>query len=139
MLVNTYLMQLYLQPLNFLGFVYREIRQGLVDMDQLFRLLAVEQEVADRPVAMAAAPAHLSEGAARRRCTGLKMFISATARTAGDPEGRRPGGARRWEAGYRRADRRRQVHHHTAAVPASTSVTAGRILIQDGVDIKKLT
>ncbi len=47
-LANTYLMQLQ-QPLNFLGFVYREIKQGLVDMEQMFRLLATEQEVKDRP------------------------------------------------------------------------------------------
>jgi ATP-binding cassette subfamily B protein len=51
-LVNTYLMQLY-QPLNMLGFVYREIKQGLVDMEQMFRLLAVHQEVADKPGAPA--------------------------------------------------------------------------------------
>jgi ATP-binding cassette, subfamily B, heavy metal transporter len=55
-LVNTYLMQLY-QPLNFLGFVYSSIKQGMVDMEQMFRLLLVAQEVADRPGAIAL-PAH---------------------------------------------------------------------------------
>jgi ATP-binding cassette subfamily B protein len=61
-LVNTYLMQLY-QPLNMLGFVYREIKQGLTDMEQLFHLLALNQEVADKPGAAAlAAPASGRQG-----------------------------------------------------------------------------
>lgn len=47
-LVNTYLMQLYV-PLNMLGFVYREIKQGLVDMEQMFRLIRVPAEVTDHP------------------------------------------------------------------------------------------
>jgi ABC-type transport system involved in Fe-S cluster assembly fused permease/ATPase subunit len=54
-LANTYLMQLY-QPLNFLGFVYREIKQGLVDMEQMFRLLGTHEEVRDRPGAIVLGP-----------------------------------------------------------------------------------
>ena len=50
-LVNTYLIQLY-QPLNFIGFVYREIKQGLVDMEYMFRLLHTDAEIKDRPGAV---------------------------------------------------------------------------------------
>ena len=47
-LINTYLMQLY-QPLNFLGMVYMTIKQGLVDMEQMFTLMQVEAEITDKP------------------------------------------------------------------------------------------
>ena len=47
-LVNAFLIQLY-APLNFLGVIYREIRQSVTDMARMFGLMNEHQEVADRP------------------------------------------------------------------------------------------
>jgi ATP-binding cassette subfamily B protein len=58
---NAILIQLY-QPLNLLGTVYREITQGLVDMEAMFRLLNQPQEVQDKP---GAKPLIVSGGAIR--------------------------------------------------------------------------
>ncbi|MEM1052301.1 MAG: ABC transporter ATP-binding protein/permease [Pseudomonadota bacterium] len=52
--VNTYLMQLF-RPLDLLGWVYRTIREGLVDMAAMFRLIDTEVEVEDKPGAPALA------------------------------------------------------------------------------------
>ena len=46
--VNTYLLQLF-RPLDLLGWVYRTIRQGLVDMAEMFKLMDTEVEVEDEP------------------------------------------------------------------------------------------
>ncbi len=47
-LVNSFMIQLYI-PLNFLGVIYREIKQSLADMERLFGLLEQNREVADAP------------------------------------------------------------------------------------------
>ena len=55
-LVNTLMIQLYI-PLNFLGVMYREIKQSLADMDRMFALLNTEKEIADKPHAK---PLHIA-------------------------------------------------------------------------------
>lgn len=49
-LVNAFMIQLYI-PLNFLGVLYREIKQSLADMEKLFSLLDQNKEIADKPAA----------------------------------------------------------------------------------------
>ncbi|KXF78071.1 metal ABC transporter permease [Paramesorhizobium deserti] len=59
--INALLMQLSV-PLNFIGFIYREVRQGLTDIEQMFDLLDVEQEVKDKPDAK---PLAVTDGSIR--------------------------------------------------------------------------
>ncbi len=47
-MINALLMQLSI-PLNFIGFLYREIRQGFADLEDMFDLLTVEKEITDKP------------------------------------------------------------------------------------------
>jgi ATP-binding cassette subfamily B protein len=60
-LVNALLMQLAV-PLNFIGFIYREIRQGLADLEAMFDLLDVPAEIVDKP---GAAPLEVIGGTVR--------------------------------------------------------------------------
>lgn len=47
-MINALLMQLFV-PLNFIGFIYREIRQGFADLEEMFKLLGVKKEISDKP------------------------------------------------------------------------------------------
>ncbi|MFL4984647.1 MAG: ABCB family ABC transporter ATP-binding protein/permease [Xanthobacteraceae bacterium] len=60
-MINVMMIQLY-QPLNFMGMVYREIKQAVTDIETMFSLLAREPEIEDRP---GANPLEVTQGAIR--------------------------------------------------------------------------
>jgi ABC-type transport system involved in Fe-S cluster assembly fused permease/ATPase subunit len=60
-MINAMMIQLY-QPLNFMGMVYREIKQALIDIESMFKILGREPEINDRP---GAAPLVVAKGTIR--------------------------------------------------------------------------
>jgi ATP-binding cassette subfamily B protein len=83
--INAMLMQLSV-PLNFIGFIYREIRQGLTDIENMFELLDVPAEVQDKPDAGPLAvkrgtvrfdDVHFSYDANRRILKGISFEVPA--------------------------------------------------------------
>ncbi len=60
-LVNAMLVQLYI-PLNFMGMLYREIKQALIDIDDMFQILDRNPEIQDKP---GATPLHITQGVVR--------------------------------------------------------------------------
>ena len=87
-MVNAFMLQIYI-PLNFLGVIYREIKQNLTDLDKMFALMDRAQEVADapgaQPLALAAEQApsvcfhdvHFAYDPARPILQGVSLTIAA--------------------------------------------------------------
>ena len=107
-MVNAFMIQLYI-PLNFLGVIYREIKQSLTDLDKMFVLLEKEREVRDAPGAQAAG---------RRRCDralrGRELRLRGR---AADPEARELRDPGRQDGGGGRPVGLGQVDAGAAAVP----------------------
>ena len=107
-MINAMMIQLY-QPLNFMGMVYREIKQAMIDIETMF----VDPQRAGRDRGQAgrqAARGRRGRGPVRERAVRLRAG-------AADPQGRQLRGAGRQDGRDRRSVGRRQVDDLAAAVP----------------------
>ncbi len=107
-MINAMLIQLYM-PLNLLGMIYRELRQGLVDIESMFELLSQAPEV-EGPAGCQAARHHRGQDPLR----GCLLLLRSG---AVDSQRRGFRGSRRADGGACRTVRRGQVDHLAAAVP----------------------
>ena len=115
-MVNALMLQLFI-PLNFMGMVYREIKQSLTDIERMMDVLAESPEVADRPGAVP-----LGRGGRHHPLRGRAVPLRARADDPGRPLLR---GAGRQDGGHRRPLGRRQVHGLAHPACASTTWPAG--------------
>ncbi len=107
-MINAILMQLYL-PLNFMGMVYREIKQGLIDIETMFALLHEPAEIVDRK---GAKPLRVTKGEIKFENVSFAYDPERTILKNVSFDG--AGGQ---DGGHRRTVRRRQIHHLAHPVP----------------------
>ncbi|MFP5345080.1 MAG: ABCB family ABC transporter ATP-binding protein/permease, partial [Gammaproteobacteria bacterium] len=127
-LVNAFLIQLFL-PLNFLGFVYREIKNSLADMERMFSLLRRETDIQDPP----GAPA-LSVGAGAVRFERVNFGYDADRQILFDVDFEIPPGRKVAVVGPSGAGKSTL----SRLLFRFYDVTGGRILI-NGQDIRSVT
>ena len=108
-MVNALMLQLFI-PLNFMGMVYREIKQGIIDIERMMDVLEMNPEVADKP---GAKPLR-----GERRQRALRERDVPLRAAAADPGAAVVRGAGGQDGGHRRAVGGRQIDHqpHPAAV-----------------------
>ena len=121
-LVNALMIQLYI-PLNFLGVIYREIKQSLIDMEKMFALLGQNREIADAPDAQPLRAAR-RRGALRRRALRLRRRPRRSCTASASRS--RPARRSRWSArrGRARARWRGCCSASTTSTPGASRSTA---------------
>ncbi|MFZ5455815.1 MAG: ABCB family ABC transporter ATP-binding protein/permease [Pseudomonadota bacterium] len=129
-LVNAFMIQLYI-PLNFLGVLYREIRQSLTDIERMFALMETHREVADAPDALT-----LTDGPCEVRCQQVNFSYEPARQILHDVDFTIPAGHRVAVVGHSGSGKStlaRLLYRFYDVAEGS-----GRITI-NGTDIRQLT